>query len=917
MKINVRIILINFVIVAFILTGAGITFYSIMITVLRNQQTASLNSAVADLSLMLSELNEENNSYFDIYKKEQTLLTPGDDEAFNFVFRLHSTGDIHSHDVLYVKGIPVPEKTFNIREFAENNSALVIKLSRNQDGQEYLYGYLFTQPLLNRIAKRIGADVAVFDNSLVTALSNELVNQQHYYVLSQLFRQIQREKPGVILGGTPEFSYILSSLYQVGKDTYSNKTIDLLVFSGIAELKTLQDNLQDILILLGITGGILSIILTIIFTSRLRRQIIRLNDITNITRSGDFSKRMIVETDDELGQLGKAFNVMLDELEKKERQKNEYTDFITLINRNPSLKEVADAVLKNIVRTGGFSSGRICIVSYERLQVIAFFGDMAKDISSEDEEIFKEVISTKTDLLFSVKHENGSPGHEVREQFFITPVIYSQEVIALIHLVTLSELGQEALDYMNKIREQLAVGFMNAITLSRLEDLVRELRILNEEYQIQNEIVTKQNQRLKHLHEQLTEKAAELTIQKNKAEESTRLKSNFVATISHELRTPMNAILGLTELILNDPTLSYKNRERLEVALRSARRLITLINSILDLSRIESGRIDMKVEEFSVMDFLAELDSSVRALAETKRLPFRIVNNFKEHPETITSDRHKLMQVLINLCGNAIKFTEKGFVELRVFSVSSESVLFEVEDTGIGISPEEQSYIFEEFRQVDSSLSRKYEGSGLGLSISHKFSQLLNGKLTLRSEAGKGSTFVLKIPRRLEGYPVTNKQEEAGKTIYTNNLSSVNGAETRIDVQEESYLGGQYLGDILIVDDDPDTLFTLNELVKKSGCNTLLAKNGVECLEILESAVPDMILMDLMMPRMNGFEAVKIIRADKRFEQVPVIAITAKTINDDGDELLRAGFTGYIRKPFDAAALISKIQRIFKPNSKT
>lgn len=912
MKINVRIILINFVIVAFILTGAGITFYSIMITVLRNQQTASLNRTISDLSVMISELNEESDRYFEIYMREKTLLTPGDDEAFNFVFRLHSTGDIHSHDVLYVKGIPVPEKTFNIREFAEDNSALVIKLSRNQDGQEFLYGYLFTQPLLNRIAKRIGADVAVFDNSLVSALSNELVNQQHYYVLSQLFKQIQREKPGVILGGTPEFSYILSSLYQVGKDTYSNKTIDLLVFSGIAELKTLQDNLQDILILLGITGGILSIILTIIFTSRLRRQIIRLNDITNITRSGDFSKRMIVETDDELGQLGKAFNVMLDELEKKERQKNEYTDFITLINRNPSLKEVADAVLKNIVRTGGFSSGRICIVSYERLQVIAFFGDMAKDISPKDEEIFKEVISTKTDLLFSVKHENGSPGHEVREQFFITPVIYSQEVIALIHLVTLSELGQEALDYMNKIREQLAVGFMNAITLSRLEDLVRELRILNEEYQIQNEIVTKQNQRLKHLHEQLTEKAAELTIQKNKAEESTRLKSNFVATISHELRTPMNAILGLTELILNDPTLSYKNRERLEVALRSARRLITLINSILDISRIESGRIDMKVEEFSVKEFLAELDNSVRPLAETKRLPFRMINTIDDESEKMTTDRHKLMQVMINLCGNAIKFTEKGFVELRVFLASPEEVIFEVEDTGIGISPEEQEYIFEEFRQVDSSLSRKYEGSGLGLSISHKFSLLLKGKLTLQSKPGSGSTFTLTLPRLLSGFPVVSQAASGAGMIYTEEKTGADGKTKTGGESNDAYHGG-YLGEILIVDDDPDTLFTLNELVKKSGCSTLLAKNGEECLEILESALPDMILMDLMMPRMDGFEAVRRIREDKRYEQVPVIAITAKTIDDDGDELLRAGFTGYIRKPFDAAALISKIKRIFKP----
>jgi two-component system chemotaxis sensor kinase CheA len=375
----------------------------------------------------------------------------------------------------------------------------------------------------------------------------------------------------------------------------------------------------------------------------------------------------------------------------------------------------------------------------------------------------------------------------------------------------------------------------------------------------------------------------------------------------------MNAILGLTELILNDPTLSYKNRERLEVALRSARRLIALINSILDLSRIESGRIDMRVEKFAMTEFLTELDSSVRPLAEKKRLSFKIVNGVNEYAGVLISDRHKLMQILINLCGNAIKFTDRGFVELRVYSVSAEEVAFEVEDTGIGISKEEQEYIFEEFRQVDSSLSRKYEGSGLGLSISHKFTLLLKGNLTLSSVPGKGSTFVLKIPRELKGFPVESQTEPEAKAGYKSTDFPPMGKNIDEHQGGEGYQGG-YLGDILIVDDDPDTLFTLNELVKKSGCNTLLAKNGVECLEILESAIPDMILMDLMMPRMDGFEAVKRIRVDKRFEQVPVIAITAKTIDDDGDELLQAGFTGYIRKPFDAAALISKIQRIFKPN---
>jgi len=305
--------------------------------------------------------------------------------------------------------------------------------------------------------------------------------------------------------------------------------------------------------------------------------------------------------------------------------------------------------------------------------------------------------------------------------------------------------------------------------------------------------------------------------------------------------------------------------------------------------------MDTKLEIFNLDELLDEIFYSATTFAEEKKLAFRIK---KEYPEglTIKSDRVKILQILLNLIENGIKFTDEGFVELSVRLYDNNRLLFKVIDSGRGISEEEQKIIFEEFRQVDSSTTRRYSGTGLGLSICKKFAELLSGKISVVSEPGKGSSFSFQLPVELP--------ETISKVIELEEQQEINviipdGSKLRSEADKKT---------ILIVDDDPDTLFTLNEIVEKASYKTMIARNGKECLEILEKENPDLVLLDIMMPVMDGFQAIRKIRKNSKFKTLPVFAITAKAMHEDKETIFKYGFTGLILKPINQSEMLDIIQ---------
>ena len=337
------------------------------------------------------------------------------------------------------------------------------------------------------------------------------------------------------------------------------------------------------------------------------------------------------------------------------------------------------------------------------------------------------------------------------------------------------------------------------------------------------------------------------------AERSNRAKTDFLANVSHELRTPLNAVLGFSQILLRDRSLDEKQRDRIQSIQRSADHLLTLINDILDISRIETGHMEISNREFDFRDFLKGLITHFRLVADQKGITFHYEVQ-SSLPCVVDSDQKRLRQIMINLLGNAFKFTDSGGVTFRV-SRRLERIYFEVQDTGIGIAKNQCERIFEPFHQVSSDKSRTAEGTGLGLAITKNLVEIMGGRMGVESTLGKGSIFWVDLGlKELEGVQSKNN-----------------------DIEHDHILVG-YQGrrrNILLIDDIPENRLVLSNLLSPLGFNLQEATNGKEGLEKVEKSHPDLILMDLVMPVMDGFECTRRIRRDPDLKEIKVIATSA------------------------------------------
>ncbi|MCH7828117.1 MAG: response regulator, partial [Bacteroidetes bacterium] len=391
-----------------------------------------------------------------------------------------------------------------------------------------------------------------------------------------------------------------------------------------------------------------------------------------------------------------------------------------------------------------------------------------------------------------------------------------------------------------------------------------------------------QNKSLKELHDQLKEKADELEVQKEKAEEATRLKSQFLASMSHELRTPMNAILGLTELILEEATIVDKDKERLQVVLKSGKRLMVLINDVLDLSKIEAGKMDVIFDSLILNDLINEVEANVKPLVKDKNILFKI-NRKTNTNIIINTDGYKVTQVLLNLIGNAIKFTNEGFVELAINLLPNNKLEFKITDTGIGISDKDINIIFEEFRQADGSTTKRHSGTGLGLAISSKIAKLLNGNLQVVSELNKGSTFTFTL--NVEVIKIEKENEEPDK--------------------QEIKTQGIKKNKVLVIDDDTDTRYTIGSFLETKNYDVIFSEDGNNGLEKAIEQQPFAIILDVMMPDKNGWQILKELKSNDKTKEIPVIIFS---ILEDKQLAFGLGAFDYIVKPISS----KKLNSVFK-----
>lgn len=382
----------------------------------------------------------------------------------------------------------------------------------------------------------------------------------------------------------------------------------------------------------------------------------------------------------------------------------------------------------------------------------------------------------------------------------------------------------------------------------------------------------------------------ELRSAKERAEESDRLKSAFLANMSHEIRTPLNAIVGFSRLLARKEYPQEKRKLFIDDIQSNSNQLLTIINDILDISKIESGQFILTPTHVCINNLLQEVYDSIEVQLKNKDISLFCTKPLEDNKVTVIIDDVRLKQVLTNLMNNALKFTEKGYINFGYKTDIKKYITFFVEDTGIGIAADKQQIIFDHFRQEDDTTTRKYGGTGLGLSISKKLIELMGGKIWVESEKGKGSTFYVTIPN--------NAVRKAEFEVFSEPEA----------VEKDFVFSNQH---IVIVDDIASSYIYISETFEGEQVKISHITSGEEAIEFCKkNTTIDLILMDIQMSGMNGVEAMQKIK--KLYPHIPIIAQTAFAQKGDKEKFLNQGFDGYITKPLDE----DKLKEIFRTNLK-
>ena len=646
----------------------------------------------------------------------------------------------------------------------------------------------------------------------------------------------------------------------------------------------------------------------------------------NAISNEDFSVSLEAKSkNDELGVALVRMTDMLRDSSVKNKDEiffsegiGEFSDRLTSIN---DTLELAKEAITMACRYIDATSGALYVLDdkKENLKLIASFAYTSRTSSSKSFKVGEGVVGqvareVKPMLLKDVKDDD----YEVQsgttiakpKEVYTFPLVHEGEIFGVAEVMSFESFTKIQKDYLAKASTVFAAALhttsQNAqikVLLEKSQNAFNELQVQSEELQESNvqmeeqqQQLTLQSKELKDKNEVLAAAKREIDKRAEDLEKASKYKSEFLANMSHELRTPLNSIILLSKLLTQNQndTLDEKDVEKSAVIHKAGNDLLLLINDILDLSKVESGNMELEYLDTTSAELVDEMNGLFAALANEKNIDFIVDDSFNS---VFSTDKTKLSQVLKNLLSNAFKFTKEGSVAMNISQVD-ENLVIEVKDTGIGIPADNLESIFDAFKQVDGSISREFGGTGLGLSITKTIVELMNGDIKVKSDYGEGTSFVVTIPLvksdTLHVEPIAKVKETA-----------IIMDDEDISVDECSFEGKN----ILLVDDDSRNIFTLTSTLENVDAEVFSAFNGQEAIDILEQGQSiDLILMDIMMPVMDGLVAIENIKANNLYKDIPIIAITAKTMPEDKQKCLDAGADDYLPKPLEHSALINTIK---------
>ena len=470
-------------------------------------------------------------------------------------------------------------------------------------------------------------------------------------------------------------------------------------------------------------------------------------------------------------------------------------------------------------------------------------------------------------------------------------------IAGLISRFTMRALGRP-LSLLQQGITSVREGKFEPIQVSSTND---EIEYLGESFnQMIAEINASQKEIRQHrdlLEERIRQRTEDLEKAMRTALAASQAKSEFLANMSHELRTPMNGLLGMLEVVLDSP-LNNDQRDELEIAQRSAYALLALLNDILDLSKIEAGKMMIENIPYDVRTVLDDCVKSFHARATQKKIALHFEVD-PAAPTKVIGDPLRVRQIAANLLSNALKFTEKGWVCLRLSGIEGglagpAQMCIAVSDTGAGIEADKLTAIFEKFTQADGSITRKYGGTGLGLAITKRLVEMQGGQVLVESKVGKGSTFTMTLPWE----PVIEAATPDTAPNATQQLAEVVPMQVRV----------------LLVEDNLVNQKVVLAILRKKGFQIDVSNDGREALSKLETAADpyDIVLMDVQMPVLDGLETTRIIRKNQRWDRLPIVAMTAHAMNGDRERCLQAGMNSYVSKPVQPAHLVSVIEKLLQ-----